>query len=64
MSSDPKNPLRWLIDMAWAVFGICLLLWLAVWFIQQIWVWLLAALIVAAVVTAAALVLRWRRDGW
>lgn len=49
-----------LLAIAWTVFVACLLLWLAVWLIQQIWVWLL----VIAVVATGVSVLVWyrRRD--
>lgn len=61
MSSE-QGPVARLLAAAWAVFFACLLLWLAVWLIEQIWVWLLIIAAVVAVVSA----LLWlrRRSRW
>lgn len=64
MSSDRKNPLDWLVEAAWTVFGACVLLWLAVCLLSQIWVWLLVIGGVIVVGGGAVWFLRWRRDRW
>lgn len=54
-----------LLSRLWAVaislLGIAVALWLVVWIIQQIWIWLLAGLIVAAGIIIAVWYVRARR---
>lgn len=54
-----------LLSRLWAVavslLGIAVALWLVVWIIQQIWIWLLAGLIVAAGIIIAVWYIRARR---
>jgi uncharacterized membrane protein YraQ (UPF0718 family) len=40
------------------------LLWLTIWLIQQIWVWLLVAVVLAGAITVTVIVVRFRRDRW
>mgnify|MGYP001081931371 FL=1 len=54
-----------LLSRLWGVaislLGIAVALWLVVWIIQQIWIWLLAGLIIAAGITIAVWYVRARR---
>ncbi|KTS91154.1 hypothetical protein NS183_05765 [Microbacterium testaceum] len=64
MSSSDRGPLETAKAFAWTVFLVALLLWAAVWLIQQVWVWLL--ILLAVVVLVGSLVWWWRmrRDRW
>lgn len=64
MSSSDRGPLEAAKAFAWTVFLIALLLWGAVWLIQQVWVWLLV--ILAVVLLVGGLLWWWRapRDRW
>ncbi|KZE42036.1 hypothetical protein [Microbacterium sp. T32] len=64
MSSSDRGPLEAAKAFAWTVFFIALLLWAAVWLIQQIWVWLLVLLAVVLLVGGVVWWLRARRDRW
>lgn len=64
MSSSDRGPLEAAKAFAWTVFLIALLLWAAVWLIQQVWVWLLVILVVGLVVGGLVWWLRLRRDRW
>lgn len=57
-----QGPVSRLLALVWTVFFACLLLWLAVWLIQQIWIWLL----VIAFIAIGGRVLVWlrRRNRW
>lgn len=54
-----------LLSRLWGVavslLGIAVALWLVVWIVQQIWIWLLAGLIIAAGITFAVWYVRARR---
>lgn len=64
MSSSEKTILgRFLSACAMVAFA-AFLLWLAVWLIQQIWVWLLITVVLAGAITVTVIVLRFRRDRW
>lgn len=62
-SSDP-GPLETAKAFAWTMFLVGLLLWLAVWLIQQVWVWLLVILAVVLPVGGLVWWVRVRRDRW
>lgn len=64
MSSPEKGPVARFVSAAWAVLFACILLWAAVWLIQQVIWWLVALAVVAVLIWAAVLLLRWRRDRW
>jgi predicted tellurium resistance membrane protein TerC len=53
-----------LVGFAAAVLLVAVLLTLAVWLIQQIWVWLLAGTLIVVLIWIGILVVRWRRDRW
>lgn len=59
-----RDPLSAALSLAWTVLLVCLLLWAAVWLIQQIWVWLLVGLIVTAAVVVSLTWYRSRQDRW
>lgn len=64
MSSSDRSVLGRLASASTLVLLCAFLLWLAIWLIQQIWLWLLVGLIVALVMVVAVRVLRARRDRW
>lgn len=64
MSSSDKTLVGRLIQIAASILIGCLLLWLAVWILQQIWIWLLIIAGLILVSWTLVLVLRWRRDRW
>lgn len=64
MSSSEKTVLGRFVSACAMVAFAAFLLWGAVWLIEQIWGWLLLALILAFVVTVAVMVVRARRDRW
>ncbi len=64
MSSSEKTVLGRLVSACASVALAAFLLWLAVWLIQQIWVWLLLAVVAGVVITVTVIVLRFRRDRW
>ena len=62
MSSSEKGPVAQFVSAAWAVLFACILLWAAVWLIQQIIWWLVALAVVAILIWVVVVVARWRRD--
>jgi len=62
MAPSDRGPLGSVLSAAWVCFIVALLLWLAVWLIQQIWIWLL----LLGIVVTTVFVGRWwlRRDRW
>ncbi|SIS10589.1 hypothetical protein [Microbacterium sp. RURRCA19A] len=64
MSSSEKTVLGRFVSACAMVAFAAFLLWLAVWLIQQIWVWLLIAVVLAGVITVTVVALRFRRDRW
>nr|WP_278102294.1 hypothetical protein [Microbacterium proteolyticum] len=64
MSSSEKTVLGRFVSVCAMVAFAAFLLWLAVWLIQQIWVWLLIAIVLAGVITVTVIFLRYRRDRW
>lgn len=64
MSSSEKTIIGRFVSACAMVAFAAFLLWLAVWLIQQIWVWLLIAVVLAGVTTVTVMVLRFRRDRW
>ena len=64
MSSEPRNPLDRLIDLAWKLFGVCLLLWLAVELLARVWMWIVGGLLVVGLVVVLWHVYQSRRDIW
>lgn len=59
-----EGPVSRLLALAWTVFVACLLLWAAVWIIQQIWGWLLILVVLGTTVLVALRYWRSRRDNW
>jgi len=53
-----------LLTFAIAVLLGAVLLAIAVWLLQQIWVWLLVGTLIVFLVWIGILVIRWRRDRW
>jgi len=64
MSSSDRGPMEAAKAFAWTAFLVALLLWAAVWLIQQVWVWLLVILAVVLVLGGLVWWLRVRRDRW
>ncbi|KZE43288.1 hypothetical protein [Microbacterium sp. T32] len=64
MSSSEKTILGRFVSACAMVAVAAFLLWLAVWLIQQIWVWLLIAIVLAGVITVTVVVVRFCRDRW
>lgn len=64
MSSEPRNPLDRLIDLAGKLFGACLLVWLAVELLAQVWMWIVGGLLVVGLVVVLWRVYQSRRDIW
>lgn len=64
MSSSDRGPLETAKAVAWSVFLVALLLFGAVWLVQQVWVWLLVLLVVVLLVGWLVWWLRARRDRW
>lgn len=64
MSSSDRGPLQTVKAFAWTVFLVALLLWAAVWLVQQVWVWLLVLLAIVLISGGLAWWLRARRDRW
>lgn len=62
--SSEKTVLQRLVIACAVIVFAAFLLWLAVWLIQQIWGWLLLALILVAVIATVVVVVRVRRDRW
>ncbi|MFT3945156.1 MAG: hypothetical protein QM705_15220 [Ancrocorticia sp.] len=53
MSSDPRNVIDGLVDAAWKLFGVALLVWLAVELLSQVWMWIVGAALIIGVVVVA-----------
>jgi phosphate/sulfate permease len=64
MSSSEKTVLGRFVSACAMVAFAAFLLWLAVWLIQQIWVWLLIAVVLGGVIAVTVIFLRYRRDRW
>lgn len=64
MSSSERGPLEAAKAFAWTIFLIALLLFGAVWLIQQVWVWLLVILAVVLLVGGLVWWLQARRNRW
>lgn len=64
MSSSDRGPLETAKAFAWTVFVVAVLLFGAVWLIQQVWMWLLVILAVALLVGGLVWWLRARRARW
>jgi membrane protein DedA with SNARE-associated domain len=62
--SDPVGPSRRLWNASWLILGTCLLLWLAVQVILQIWLWLVVGVAVTALLWGLSVWWRRRRDRW
>lgn len=59
-----NGPVKSFLALAFTVLLSCTLLWVAVWLLQQIWIWLLIVAIVALATWLTVRVVRWRRDRW
>lgn len=59
---SPQGPLNQLANAAAMLVIVMFLLWLAVWLLQQIWLWLLILLGVTALFGGAVWLVRWRRN--
>ena len=64
MSSSEKTVLGRFVSACAMIAVAAFLLWLAVYLIQQIWIWLLIAIVLATVVIVITMVVRFRRDRW
>jgi hypothetical protein len=61
---SPQGPLNQLANAAAILVVIAFMLWLAVWLIQQIWVWLLILSGIALLLAGTISWIRWRRNRW
>lgn len=64
MFSSEKTLLGRIVTGCFLILLAALMLWLAVWVVQQIWVWILVAVLVVAVIATVVAVVRVRRDRW
>jgi Flp pilus assembly protein TadB len=64
MSSSDRGPLEAAKAFAWSVFLVALLLFGAVWLVQQVWAWLIVLLALVLLVGGVVWWLRARRDRW
>lgn len=62
--TDPRGVFDTLIEFAFAVFLIALLLWLAIDLLEHIWLWLLPGAAVASSIYVAIRIWLYRRDRW
>lgn len=61
-SLSPQGPMNELLNAAAALVLLSLMLYAAVWLLQQIWVWLIILGGLALLITIAIWVVRWRRN--
>lgn len=64
MYMPPQSILSRLLGAAWTLLIICGLLWLAVRLLQQVWMWVIAVLILAVLVRLVFWWQRLRREYW
>ena len=64
MSSEPRGFIDRLVNLAWKLFGIALLIWLAVELIGQVWQWLVGGVAVVGLIWLLWCLYRARRDLW
>ena len=64
MSSEPRGFIDRLVNLAWKLFGIALLIWLAVELIGQVWQWLVGGVVVVGIIWLLWRLHRARRDLW
>lgn len=59
-----KSILRRIVGASALLLFAALMIWTAVWLIQQIWVWLVVAIAAVVIVWLAVVIVRWRRSRW
>ena len=64
MSSEPRGFIDRLVNLAWKLFGIALLIWLAVELIGQVWQWLVGGAVVVGLIWLLWRLYQARRDLW
>ena len=64
MSSEPRGFVDRLVDLAWKLFGVALLIWLAIELIGQVWQWLVGGAVVVGLIWLLWRLYRARRDLW
>ena len=64
MSSEPRGFIDRLVNLAWKLFGIALLIWLAVELIGQVWQWLVGGAVVVGLIWLLWRLYQPRRDLW
>jgi len=64
MSSSEKTVLGRFVSACGMIALAAFLLWLAVYLIQQIWIWLLIVVVLTILATVVVMVIRFRRDRW
>ena len=62
--SEPRGPIRSLWSACLLLLGAVFLLWVAYQLFLSMWVWVVAIIAAALVVTAAILWIRWRYGSW
>ena len=64
MSSEPQGFVDRLVDLAWKLFGVALLIWLTVELIGQVWQWLVGGAVVVGLIWLLWRLYQARRDLW
>lgn len=59
-----KSLLRRVVGASALLLFAALMIWTAVWLIQQIWVGLVAGIAAVVIVWATVVIVRWRRSRW
>lgn len=59
-----KSFLRRIVGASALLLFAALMIWSAVWLIQQIWVWLVAGFAAVMIVWLVVVIVRWRRNRW
>jgi hypothetical protein len=60
----PRSFLSRLLGAAWMILVITVLLWVAVKLLQEVWIWIVAIVVVAVLLRIAFWLRRFRRDQW
>lgn len=64
MYLQPKSRLSRLLGAAWTILVIAVLLWLAVQFLADVWIWLVSIMVLTGLVRLGLWARRWHRDEW
>lgn len=64
MDAQPKSLLSHLLDLAWTVLVIAVLLRIAVSLLEQVWMWIVAIVALAILIRIWVWLRRVRRDYW